>query len=168
MHVEAFEWLRSQASDVKTVVEIGSRDINGSPRPLFPGAEYVGVDVREGKGVDVVADATQWKPDKKVDLVVCAEVLEHVENPEAFVTSAAAMLKTGGVFLVTAACNPREPHSAVDGGQIRDSEHYANVDPDELLVWLDDAGFDAEVSVDSEHGDVYGRGVKRGRKPKPR
>ncbi|MDB0050250.1 hypothetical protein N9F31_02215, partial [Pseudomonadales bacterium] len=37
------------------VLEIGSYDVNGSIRSLFNAQNYVGVDLVEGPGVDVVA-----------------------------------------------------------------------------------------------------------------
>ena len=42
------------------ILEIGSKDYGSTPnfRTLFPGSTYVGVDMAEGKGVDVVSDLT--------------------------------------------------------------------------------------------------------------
>jgi len=39
----------------KKVLEIGSLDINGSIRIFFDTPSYIGVDVGEGRGVDIVA-----------------------------------------------------------------------------------------------------------------
>ena len=40
MHAEAFSFVRAMTKDrkPKTILELGSRDINGSPRILFPHA----------------------------------------------------------------------------------------------------------------------------------
>ena len=38
----------------KKVLEVGSLDINGSIRDLFQNCEYTGIDLGEGKGVDVI------------------------------------------------------------------------------------------------------------------
>lgn len=38
------------------VLEVGSLDINGSIRTFFHDCDYIGLDVSEGNGVDVVSD----------------------------------------------------------------------------------------------------------------
>jgi len=35
------------------ILDVGSRDINGTVRPLFTG-EYIGLDMQEGENVDVL------------------------------------------------------------------------------------------------------------------
>lgn len=69
-------------------------------------------------------------------------------------------LRPGGVLVVTAACDPRAPHSAIDGGPIHADEHYQNVDPGLLRSWMADLD---EVCIEvHERGDVYACAVKRG------
>jgi hypothetical protein len=47
--------------DGASVLEIGSYYVNGSVRKVFVSAgRYVGVDLIEGSGVDVVGLATRW------------------------------------------------------------------------------------------------------------
>lgn len=159
MHPEAFAWVRKHARSAAHVVECGSRDINGSVRPLFGCDRYTGVDVVNGPGVDVVADFADWKPDTPVDAVVCCEVLEHAETAEALVTHALDMLEPGGRLIVTAAANPRTPHSAVDGGALRDGEWYQNIDPADLRRWLSSASW-STVEHNTDAGDVYAVAVK--------
>jgi SAM-dependent methyltransferase len=66
-----------------TVVDVGSMDVNGSYRMLFkPGSvKYTGVDLVEGKGVDVVVDDPYHLPfaSDSVDLVICGQMMEHCE-----------------------------------------------------------------------------------------
>ena len=65
MHPEARAFVAAAATRLPPgpVVELGARDFNGSVRDLFPGAPaYVGVDLAPGAGVDVVADAADWRP----------------------------------------------------------------------------------------------------------
>lgn len=161
MHAEALSWLAGRLADVGPVgscVDVGGRDINGSVRHLVQAERYTCVDLVDGRGVDVVADITDWSPPGPVDLVVCAEVLEHAPDPEGVVAACRRILRPGGVLLLTAAAPPRAPHSAMDGGPLRDGEHYGNVDPDDLRSWL--SGWDSEVVYDPRHGDVYARAVK--------
>jgi hypothetical protein len=160
MHQAAHDYVRD-ALDAVTwpkgtprIIEVGSRDVNGTIRDLLPAdAAYTGLDLTEGANVDEVADATTWTPKRKADLVLCLEVLEHAPDWQAIVTAAAGWLKRKGRLVLTAACDPRAPHSAVDGGPIRPGEHYANVEPDELRDVLEPLG-NVDMVVDLVDGDV--------------
>jgi SAM-dependent methyltransferase len=157
MHIEAASFVALTAARLGpfgSVLELGGLNINGSVRPYFPGAQYVSVDIVPGPGVDVVADATTYRPDDRYDAVVCCEVLEHVPDPDGFVATAWGSLHPGGLFILTAACPPRAAHSAVDGGPLRAGEYYRNVDVDLLARWL--VGWkDTEITVHEDRGDVY-------------
>ncbi len=89
MHKSVMTWvssiverdgLRSRAS----ILEIGSFNVNGGVRSLFPEANandrYTGVDVCEGPGVDTVNPDMGVMPDQwtnEFDLVISTEALEH-------------------------------------------------------------------------------------------
>lgn len=159
MHAEAFAFVERTLSSIPPrgrVVELGSRNINGSVRPWFASAEdYTGVDLVEGPGVDVVADAALYEPDRPPDVVVCCEVLEHSPIANDIVANAAHMLAPGGWLLVTCATDPRAPHSAVDGSGVRDGEYYGNVPPASLWDWARGAGLElVQREVDFAHGDL--------------
>ncbi len=87
------------------VLEVGSLDVNGNPRSLFPDAtEYIGVDMRAGRNVDRVVNGHDLEAafmPIRFDTVLCFETLEH--DAEFWRTLAAirAVLKPGGMFLVT-------------------------------------------------------------------
>ncbi len=157
MHVEALGFVAITAHRLGpfgSVLELGGRNVNGTPRPLFPGAQYVSVDIVDGPGVDIVCDATTYRPDERFDAVVCCEVLEHAEDADGFVATAWGALKPGGLLIFTAACPPRAPHSAVDGGPLRAGEFYRNVDPALMASWL--VGWkDAEIETHEDRGDIY-------------
>lgn len=158
MHAEARSYIAQHAPDCEgPVLEIGSRDINGGVRDLFPADGYHGIDLAEGKGVDEVVDVVDHNPKRKYGTVVCCEVLEHYEDPEAVIRSAFRLLKNGGTLLVTAAGPSRTPHSGIDGGQVRDDEFYANIDPADLRSWLE---LFADYEVDVAGDDVRARAVK--------
>lgn len=130
MHKEASEFVAHVAAILPTglrIVEFGSRNVNGSVRDHFQGAaSYLGIDLMPGPGVNLVMDAAHFDEHKigPFDVVVCCETLEHAAEPAAICEAAYNVLAPGGVFIVTAANEKREPHSAIDGGKIRDGEPY--------------------------------------------
>lgn len=158
MHTEAYEWVRRHATaDTLSVLDVGGRNINGSVRDLFPGAApYVAMDVLPGEGVDIVADAASWEPDRQYDLVVCTEVFEHAREWPAIVRTIRSALRPGGRVILTMAGPGRPPHSAIDGGwNLHEGEWYGNVLPAELEAVLYAAGFTAiEVDYLSHPGDT--------------
>jgi SAM-dependent methyltransferase len=141
------------------VAEFGSLDINGSVRPLFGDARYVGVDRVPGTGVDVVADAATWVPDELFDCVVCCEVLEHLADWRGLMTAAHEVLAPGGTLIVTCAGPGRGPHSAVDGNALRPDEHYANVEAEHLAAELAERGFE-QVEAEQHGLDTRATAVK--------
>lgn len=162
MHQAVLDWVKGTLSNLparQQVVELGSYNINGSVRPLFGEAAYTGVDIRPGLGVDVVADATTYKPESHPDTVICCEVLEHTPDAAAIIANAFEILAPGGLLLLTMAMNPRIPHSAVDGLGVRPGEHYQNISPDELSAWLE--SFTAvQIEKHPARGDLYALAFK--------
>lgn len=156
MHREAYAYVEAAVAEhgpFDRVVEFGSFQINGSVAPLFGGAEYLGIDIQPGPGVDLVADCAHWEPEVSVDCIVCCEVFEHAANWPLMCSAAYRALRPGGMFLVTAAGPGRLPHSAADGGEVRVDEHYANVDPRRLEIVLDLCEFN-HIEVDVLGTDV--------------
>lgn len=162
MHESALAFVCGQSrkrGPFRTVLDLGGRDVNGSPRGCFPGAHYTVVDIMDGDGVDVVADAATYCPGVTYQAVVCCEVLEHTPAAADIVHNAAKLLDPGGIFFVTTAMPPRMPHSAVDGGQLRAGEYYGNIMPGDLELWLVSAGFDGwhltTTVIPNHGGDLY-------------
>jgi hypothetical protein len=163
MHPAAFDFVTAtiRAHGARgPVYEIGSRNVNGSIRGLFPDAEgYHGIDLVDGPDVDAVADAATYVPPVVPRTVVCCEVLEHADTAEQIVRQAARVLAPGGRVILTMAGPCRMPHSAVDGGQLRAGEFYRNVSPGVLRAWLSDFA-DVAVVENTDAGDVYATAVK--------
>lgn len=163
MHVEAYQYVGEMLAEVPIrsagafVVEIGSYNVNGSVRPLFADcAQYVGIDVRPGRDVDLVWDgiAPLELPAGTVDIVVSAETLEHAADPQGLISHAATLLRPGGWLILTAASHRRAPHSCDGYDVIPPGEHYQGITPSELSAWL--AGWDhVEVQHHPRRGDVY-------------
>ena len=162
MHAQALMFARRAIAVLpiagQHVLEIGSRDINGSVRPLFvSAASYTGIDIVDGPGVDiVVTDHAAYEPEQAPSVVVCMEVLEHTPHGQTLIERASTHLRPGGWLLVTCATDPRPPHSGVDGGQLGNGEYYDNVAPQDLRGWLDGAGLTVVLEeVHARRGDLY-------------
>ena len=72
--------------------------------PFFAGAarEYVGVDVVPGPQVDLVGGVESLPvPDASFDLVICTQVLEHVDDPARAVTELCRVTAPGGRVLAS-------------------------------------------------------------------
>jgi SAM-dependent methyltransferase len=93
------------------VLEIGSLIVKGqehlSVRKYFPDAEYIGVDMQAGNGVDVVNNCINYcyNHEKEFDLILCLDMLEHAEYPYNVVDIAKDALKEDGTLLVTSVFN---------------------------------------------------------------
>jgi hypothetical protein len=99
----------------KRVLEIGSYNVNGSVRPLFGNPvyddsvnyrenRYVGIDIREGPGVDLVRPARKIDDDFPcgwADVVVCCEMLEHDSSFWETLRNIAWVLARGGRAIIT-------------------------------------------------------------------
>lgn len=154
MHPEVLAWVSQWATDEPiTVLDMGGQDLNGSCRGLFPAAEYVALDVAPGTGVDIVADAATWIPDRAYDLVLSTEVFEHTPDWSAMCKTAFEACRPGGVFVVTCAGPGRHPHSGRIAGPIQPGEYYQNLDVAGLRGGLEGAGF-AEVHVQQAGQDL--------------
>lgn len=158
MHVQAFVYISQQSKvPAKRVLEIGSRNINGSIRALFPDADYIGIDLEPGRGVDLIGDGATFVPPWSPDLVITCETLEHAENWREVLTHCAQVLAVGGTLLATMATHGRAEHSAVDGGPLPAGEYYGNVDPAELEAHLGPLFSVVEVETHPGRGDLYVR-----------
>lgn len=144
MHREALDWVSEFAPEGPvSVLDLGGRDVNGSPRSLFPDAtDYRVLDILPGEGVDIVADAATWTPDRQYDVVVCCETFEHARLWREICATAYEACRPGGRFIVTCAGPGRPLHSGVDGyGRLHPGEWYDNVDPGDLEKVLQGCGW---------------------------
>jgi len=94
-HVE-----RYNLAELKTL-ECGSQNINGTVRPYFTG-QYIGIDMEDGDGVDLVASANDIPfKDESFDVVVCTEMLEHDPAFWKSISEMTRVLRPGGHLLLT-------------------------------------------------------------------
>lgn len=87
MHASSIEIMRRFAKTIgaqQSVLDVGSRDINGSYKDLFKNSEYVGLDISSGKNVDIaVSDPYDWVElnGRQFDVVISGQCLEHCSKP---------------------------------------------------------------------------------------
>lgn len=161
MHAEAFyaaaRLLAAVPLGGARVLELGSYNVNGSVRPLLAGASaVVGLDLRAGPGVDVVADAASYLADVLFDLIISTEMLEHAPEPAAILDRCWQNLRPGGWLVITAAGPGRQPHSCDGWPTLPPGEHYANITPADLRAWLADWA-DVLIETNPAAGDIYAR-----------
>jgi SAM-dependent methyltransferase len=89
------------------IYEFGSLQVPGQEgfadlRPLFPGKQYVGVDMRPGPGVDKVLDLHDIDlPAQSVGTVLSLDTLEHVEHPHRAMEQIHRLLKPDGLAIIS-------------------------------------------------------------------
>ena len=105
----------------KKVLDIGSLDINGCNRDLFENCDYTGIDVGNGKNVDIVSVGHLYDgPSNYYDTIISTEVFEHDMYYPETIKNVMRMLRPGGLFLFTCAAPGRPEH-----GTRRQGEHCA-------------------------------------------
>ncbi len=98
----ADKWLTEEVCKGRTVIEVGSMDVNGSVRPFVERhgpASYLGTDIAAGPRVDLVAPFDELEG--SYSMVVTTECAEHVRNWRAFVTKIKDLLQPGGYLFFT-------------------------------------------------------------------
>ena len=150
-------------------LEIGSLNINGTVRNAFTSGEYVGVDVGNGPGVDVVVSGHEYNSDKLFDCCISCECFEH--NPfwkETFLNMI-RLCKSGGLVVFTCATTGRPEHGT-ERSTPQDSpltiakgwSYYRNLTKEDFqAVFNFDLLFtDWQFSVNEQACDLYFYGVK--------
>jgi len=138
----------------RRVLDVGSFDWNGSVRDFLidmEPAEYLGIDILEGEGVDEVLSANdlleRYGP-KRWDLIVCLEMLEHCEHWQDAVYQMKESLAEGGWMILTTRSPGYAHHAPPD--HWRFSEEVigeAFEDLAELTIW-DDPGYSTKDFTD--------------------
>lgn len=176
MHPEALEGVAwaLDTSDIQDMADIevsfnaldlGGADVNGTARHVVDDwmrpskVTWTGADIEAGPGVDVVLDATGNVPFRMVaeyDIVLCTEVLEHVERWQELVSNIHLLLSRGGYAFITCAGAGRRPHGARGALDPAPGEWYKNVEHVGLMNRLKlDQFSEYEVRYNSNPGDLY-------------
>jgi len=145
MRGEVREWVGrvvAEYAPVAPVLDIGSLDVNGTCRDLLPSDGYIGMDMRLGTGVDLLADIL--KPPKtlleRFNTVICLETLEHVSEPWTAIDNMFRCLRHGGLF-IGSWCFVYHLHD--------EPADYWRCTPAGFQYLLDQAGF-YEVRIETE------------------
>jgi SAM-dependent methyltransferase len=163
------DWLPTINSTIENkkyekILEIGSLDICGSQktynycdkgdfwRHQVGCKEYIGIDLIEGKDVDIVMNAHKLDfKDNSFDLVLCMSMLEHDTNPQATILEAYRVTKKGQPFILTTVDEKHPEHKHLGGG---DTETYNFITEKMLKKWLKNAGF-INCEVDHVGTDLF-------------
>ena len=115
MHQSSYErmtlfrdrYLSSRKDQALTIMDLGSQDVNGSYRPIFENSRwrYIGIDMAEGKNVDVVLRTPYvWREVEtdSADVVVSGQAFEHISFFWITMLEVARVLKPGGICCILA------------------------------------------------------------------
>ena len=114
----------------KSVLDVGSMDINGNNTIHFNDCDYLGLDIGEGKNVDIVCPIHKFVSFYKFDVVISTEMLEHDKY---WIDSLKAMydlLKPKGMLLITAAGSKRKEHGTTRTSPLSSpftNDYYCNI-----------------------------------------
>ena len=161
----------------KKVLDIGSLDLNGSNRFLFEDCNYIGIDLGEGRNVDIASTGNLYDaPDEYFDTIISTEVFEHDMYYPDTIKNVIRMLKPGGMFIFTCAANGRPEHgtrrtSQCDAPLLEDvseewADYYKNLEKEdiEIIPSFNETFVDGHFERGYEPDDLYFYGIKGGEK----
>lgn len=144
------------------VLDVGSLDINGNNRHLFTDCEYTGLDIIEGKNVDIVCPVHEFEG--VFDTVISTEMLEHDKH---WKKSIEAMIRLSkGIVIITAAGKNRKEHGTTEKSP-EDSpatnDYYQNITKEMLIEEITKDSSFAFFEIKELRGqrDICFYGVKR-------
>lgn len=159
MHPEAYiemrKLLERAPGDAAHCLDVGSLDVNGNYRKmvLSMGWTCLGLDIREGKNVDVVAPAYEYPfEDGEFDVVISGSTMEHVLKPWLWIRELARVTRRGGlVAILTHHTFPFHEYPV-------DTFRYF---PDGMKSIFDEAGClsDYHIEMVNDH-DIVGSAIK--------
>lgn len=158
MHPTSYAFVEFQVArygPFESVLEVGSRDINGTVRPIFEdSSKYLGIDMEPGPGVDEVVhvtDLAKWG----FHCIVSTNALEH--DPKAGESLAAmwSRLRKGGFLILTCAGPGFGEHSGRSESMVLEpGEHYELIDVEKMIGWVKAAGRWEWWSVEENGHDI--------------
>lgn len=157
----------------KSVLDVGSLDINGSNRYLFDNCSYYGIDIGPGANVDFVSKAHEFNaPDGLYDVIISTECFEHDMYYPLSLTNIVRMLKSKGLFVFTCATTGRDEHGTArtspgDAPLLANygewSNYYKNLTEQDIRDVIDiESNFEQfAFEVNDVSHDLYFWGIKK-------
>ncbi len=86
------------------ILDVGSSDLGSNPRYVFDGrGEYTGIDISEGKNVDIVISPYNFPfKNEEFDVVLCLSVIEHDLMFWKTIAEVKRVLKKNGILIISA------------------------------------------------------------------
>lgn len=155
----------------RTVLEVGSHNINGSPRKYFWFCNYTGVDISKGRGVDVVGRLSQLNGElgRTYGVVISTEMLEHDSTWQKSLKLMYEKVAENGLLIITCAGPKRKEHgtartSPADSPDTTD--YYRNISVEDFESVLPPQMFDLYILQYARgNSDLQFCGVKRTSQP---
>ena len=167
MHPAADSFIREvlvhcpELANPSRVLDCGSLDINGSNRIYFPESTYLGVDLGEGKGVDLVSPVHLLNGVGMFDLVISSEMLEHDKFWKLSVLRMLQLLEPEGLMILTCATTGRGEHGTTRSSP-QDApftnDYYENVPEAEFSPCVE--GYFSASQVQTRGTDLQFWGVR--------
>jgi len=160
-------------TDVK-ILDIGSLDINGTIKDLFEHPYYyVGVDLAEGKNVDVICPGHLYDSGFQFDVVTSSECFEHDMYYARTLSNMVRLLRPGGLMAFTCATEGRPEHGTLktspDDAPLllsideKWANYYKNLTEDDIrsVIDINNTFSEFEFKIGEETRDLYFCGIKR-------
>jgi SAM-dependent methyltransferase len=149
------------------VVEIGSLNINGTVRDFFETPKsYVGIDLIEGKDVDVICFGKDYTPDTQVDTVISTECFEHDKDWKETFENMYNITRPEGLVVFTCASDGRHEHgttrtSPADSPATND--YYMNLNEEHFRTAfdIDSMFYKSAFEYNPVTCDLYFWGIKK-------
>lgn len=151
------------------VLEIGSLNINGTVRQFFNVNEYIGVDVGNGPGVDVVMSGHEYDNSAQFDCTISCECFEHNPFWAKTFQNMVRLTRSGGLVVFTCATTGRPEHGT-ERTTPQDSpltiakgwSYYKNLTEQDFRgsFNFDNLFLSYAFSVNSDSCDLYFHGIK--------
>jgi len=176
MHIEVGQFIKRVRKELphkfrlRKVLEVGSKNINGSPRKYFWFCNYTGIDLSKGKGVDIVGRmGSLFYEDvlkrNSFDVVISTEMLEHDAVWQYSLFAMYDVLKPGGLLLITCASDERLEHGTkrtTPECSPDTTDYYRNISKEDFKSVLPDKLFSLYVLMNGrDKQDLYFYGIKK-------
>jgi len=140
----------------KSILDVGSLDINGNNRYLFQKCIYTGLDIIQGPNVDIVCPIHLLPKSKTYNVIISTEMLEHDKYWKDSLQAMYDLLVPGGLLIMTCATTGRPEHGTSKTKPIDSpatNDYYQNISKEMLLEAI--SNWDIIYKEIKENFDVF-------------